>query len=31
MARSLRVKYPGAYYLVINRSNAGEVAGEERT
>ena len=24
MARSLRVEYPGAYYHVINRGNAGE-------
>ena len=25
MARPLRVEYPGAYYHVINRGNAGEV------
>jgi len=24
MARSMRVEYPGAYYHVINRGNAGE-------
>jgi hypothetical protein len=24
MARPLRVEYPGAYYHVINRGNAGE-------
>ena len=28
MARPLRVEYPGAYYYVINRGNAGK--GRER-